>query len=956
VTEAWFLAFAGATITALLVTEGTRQARHDGARAAVETALGPLAGVVVAVPFAVGELDGVLGVALVASAWLWWAGFLTERGRLPRQISPVALPAAAIAVVAAGLRFEVTGTAALDAALTVALVWLASSAWRSAETRDVLLAGWAGGIGATAALLGGLAGQDAIAVLGAALAGACLGTAAFLTPPIEARLRRPGAMFIGFLATVLAIDALTVQPVPAAAVVATLLLALPVIDTLLVLGARLRGRGRDVFRLGLVARWRALGASRGASTAGLALTEAVLAFLALLAGRGLIAAATALAFGALLLTAVVVPALFARLDSPRGRLPRVAFVVAGLMIAAVVMVTAPAALAVLRARSNATSAAEAAQRGLSAAQHGHTRVAAAEFRTARRDFVAASQALSDPVASLGLSVPILAPNLRAARQLASIGVDLADVGQRLASTADPQRLRLTNGTLDLEELRRLQPELDATARALATANVRMHAIDHRFLVGPLEQQLDKLDRKVERAARDGQTAALAARVLPGMLGGSGPRRYFVAMQNNAEARATGGLIGNYGELTAANGHLDLAKVSRITELNPKSADEARVLHAPADYVRRYARFQPERRWQSTNASPDFPTVGAVIADLYPQSGGPKVDGVVSIDPVGLSSVLRLTGPISVASWPDPITADNVVAVTLRDAYVRFADDKQLREQFLADVAQGVWHAFASRDLGNPAHVLRALGEATRTKHLMLWMADPEAERLVERAHAAGAMPRPNADLVMATTQSAGNNKIDPYLKRRLGYSVEVAPYSTNRALARGRVTLTLTNTAPASGLPTYVIGPNGDRFVAGENRSYVTIYTALPVTNAWSDGHRVDIVSLPELGYHATSLTVSLTSGQQRTITLDLAGQLPLRADHRYRLNVARQPLISPDTVTVNVWAAPGWRLGKLRGLKGIDDGTRAVRQVKPDGDLVLAGTLEPYHGNDLWGRLQDGG
>ena len=117
------------------------------------------------------------------------------------------------------------------------------------------------------------------------------------------------------------------------------------------------------------------------------------------------------------------------------------------------------------------------------------------------------------------------------------------------------------------------------------------------------------------------------------------------------------------------------------------ANSARRLDAPPDYLARYARFTPAQVWQNLNMSPDFPTVSRLIADLYPQSGGTALDGVVAVDPFGLRALLQLTGPVVVPNWPVPITADNVVDVTLRQEYEVFAD-RGLRENFLGDVAKG----------------------------------------------------------------------------------------------------------------------------------------------------------------------------------------------------------------------------------------------------------------------------
>src|SRR5206468_1636074 len=129
-----------------------------------------------------------------------------------------------------------------------------------------------------------------------------------------------------------------------------------------------------------------------------------------------------------------------------------------------------------------------------------------------------------------------------------------------------------------------------------------------------------------------------------ILGGHGTRRYLLVVQNNAEARATGGFIGSYGVLTAEDGDVSVGRLLRTASWNAAIAQHAGVkLEAPADYVRRYGQFEPERVLQNVNLSPDFPTVAEVLMSLSEDAGVGKVDGVMAVDPKGLAALLELTG-------------------------------------------------------------------------------------------------------------------------------------------------------------------------------------------------------------------------------------------------------------------------------------------------------------------------
>ncbi|WP_250482636.1 DUF4012 domain-containing protein, partial [Caballeronia sp. GACF5] len=60
----------------------------------------------------------------------------------------------------------------------------------------------------------------------------------------------------------------------------------------------------------------------------------------------------------------------------------------------------------------------------------------------------------------------------------------------------------------------------------------------------------------------------ASVLLPTMLGGEGPRSYVLAMQNNAELRSSGGIIGSIALLHAENGRVTLQRQASTRDFPP----------------------------------------------------------------------------------------------------------------------------------------------------------------------------------------------------------------------------------------------------------------------------------------------------------------------------------------------------------------------------------------------------
>ena len=117
-----------------------------------------------------------------------------------------------------------------------------------------------------------------------------------------------------------------------------------------------------------------------------------------------------------------------------------------------------------------------------------------------------------------------------------------------------------------------------------------------------------------------------------MLGGDGPRTYFVAFTTPAEARGLGGFMGTWAELRADDGRLEVDPNGSDRRADRRRMGAAPpVLDGPADYLARYGRFgagvdgEPVAVdfWSNVTMSPDFPSITEVFAQLYPASGGTR---------------------------------------------------------------------------------------------------------------------------------------------------------------------------------------------------------------------------------------------------------------------------------------------------------------------------------------------
>jgi hypothetical protein len=555
-----------------------------------------------------------------------------------------------------------------------------------------------------------------------------------------------------------------------------------------------------------------------------------------------------------------------------------------------VLIGGLAGIGVLLARSDLEAGVEASRAGLAAGRQARTEEASRQFSGAANAFADARDGLEAAWVLPGRLLPVVGQNLRLLLAAAKSGSELAITASESAGIAEAESIRVENGRLDLTRVRELQEPLEESTQAVQGALADLDAVESPWILPPLAGRFEAQRADLADAEREAEVALQAVRVLPGLLGGDGPRRYFLAVQQPAELRGSGGIIGNYGELEAIDGALDVVKFGRDSELNvAAAANNAALQGAPADYIERYGRFTPERIWQNVSMSPNFPHVAEAIRVLYPQSGGQSVDGVISITPRALAALLRVTGPIDVPPWPEPITADNVEQILHTDQYVRL--DTQERIPFLGAVAETVTRRLTSGSLPPPAELARVLSPVVRSGDLLLHSFVRKEQKLFGTLGADGALTaEDDAESFALITQNAGGNKLDAFLRRRLRLTLSPS---------RLRATFVLRNTSPPGGVTDAVNGSFlGDP--PGTNRSYVSIHTERPLIRASIDGVSLALESEREAGLHVYSAYVVIPPLAERAIEITLG-----RGMRESRLlTVHHQPTILPDEVLLE----PGGR------------------------------------------------
>jgi len=552
----------------------------------------------------------------------------------------------------------------------------------------------------------------------------------------------------------------------------------------------------------------------------------------------------------------------------------------GLVVGLVAIAALGLVVAAGSARPDITDGASLARSGIDELDAGNYDVAAQQFADAADRFAVVKDDLSGALAAPSRLLPVVAQNVTAGRELSGEAAEALAVAADALGRIDPSSLKLTGGRIDIEAIRIAEEALVDVEAALAGVRETIDDARSPWLISRLDQELDELDADFDKQQPRLENAVDAARVAPAVLGEGGVRRYLVLFTSPAEARGLGGFVGNFAEVEIADGQISVTDFARRSELEDAvRAADVQCSGCPEEFLQIYGRngFTTgenggvgDRGWSNITMAAHFPYVAQTAADLYPKSGGREVDGVIVMDPYVVQALMQYTGPIEVPELGTTVQPDNAANFILSEQYVLagFGANPD-RVDALETLGTEVIARLITGSLPEPVELADALAPLVSERRLLVWTDQAEEQDVLGRIGLLGALPElsESGGFSVAVT-NAGASKIDVYLDRQV--DVAVVEGADGPEL---EATVTLTNNAPASGLPRYVIG-NSVGLPEGSSRLIVAFYGPAGLTTAVRDGEPVSLSSEQESGWFRYGSFVDLAPGGSTTYTLrfDLGG------------------------------------------------------------------------------------
>jgi len=514
----------------------------------------------------------------------------------------------------------------------------------------------------------------------------------------------------------------------------------------------------------------------------------------------------------------------------------------------------------------AYSAATAMREHLTAAERAVREVrlgdAAAEIPQARAAAADLLSATAGPVwAAIG-AAPGIGANVTAARALAQSVVEVADAAAPLLETARlaaETGLRDDTGRIDLQRLAAVPTHAEAVAAATEAATARLAEIDTGAVIAPIADAVTRGRTELADLPTSLRTAGTYIARVPALLGADGPRTWLVMLQNLAEARGTGGLLGAYVLLRADDGRVEVIKADTNNSLQPYPIPQTGL---PDDFTNLWGSDAAE--WASFNLTLHFPYAAQLASNGMAERGTP-IDGVIALDQRVVAALITATGPVT--SGDVTIDGGSAYDYLTSGIYIDFPDPARKDAVTLDLLTTTMERAIGGEiDLGALA---RAVPPTVSEGRIRMWSTVDAEQEWIAESILGGVVPTDPGPFIGVAFSNGAGNKMDAFVRAEVSYAVgRCVDLPEQRSQAIVRLSL-----AAPPGLPDYVTLRLDDP-TAPADSTLMLVYVYGPkgayVTEARVDGVPTPIFGGDERGRPVWGFAVPILNGATSELVIDV--------------------------------------------------------------------------------------
>ncbi len=509
--------------------------------------------------------------------------------------------------------------------------------------------------------------------------------------------------------------------------------------------------------------------------------------------------------------------------------------------------------------------------------------------------------------------------LIAGEQIAAAGQDLV-----YAFTLIEELAKQTGGEQPAElfvaahsVLRPIVPRLERASLALQDVDLETIPEEYRDTVQTAQTSVPLITGSMEELLSLSES-------LVTLLGHDEAKRYLVLFQNNREMRATGGFIGSFALVDMTDGRVSGIEIPGGGPYDLMgSLTEQVIAPQPMHLV--------NSKWQMQDANwwPDFPTSAQKVQWFYEHSGGPSVDGVITLTPEIIEQMLEITGPIEMPEYGSTVTAENFYEITQTQAERKY-DDTRESKKFIADLTPRMLDRLFSVDAKTLLPMMQVVYDALQQKDILVYFNDPFLQHEFSAEGWTGEVKETTGDYLQVVDTNIGGGKTDAAIQSTIQHTASIDADGSVidtvvlTRLHTGASDDIFANTKNVDYVRVYV--PEGSTLLSAEGFSQPDPNSFLPVEAGYEQDEDLQAITgevaidsktqtriNTEFGKTVFGNWIQTEPGKSSTVTLRY--RLPFRVTRtnwnpgRYSLFVQKQPGAFDPIILTQVDYPKSWNL-----------------------------------------------
>lgn len=448
-----------------------------------------------------------------------------------------------------------------------------------------------------------------------------------------------------------------------------------------------------------------------------------------------------------------------------------------------------AALFIFTNYDDAKAAYDSSLRGKQELLNAQTSIEAQNFTNARASLIEANVEFKNAKAHMDKlsefkSIPLARKQITAVENILDSGIQLSSALEKVVGFADEILLTLQvdkgitinniseeQKTQILKKMYEAPPSLQGAKAELDLAVLSMNRIPDSGLIAPIKKASQTVQQQLPLIKQIIDSVIPAIESIPPIVGYPGEKTYLFLLQNNTEMRPTGGFIGTYGMLKLENGNIRTFTTNNIYNLDNGVKN---TLYVTPPW--QFTQYMGTTQWfmRDSNWSPDFPTTAQKAEEFYAleSSDDTSFDGVISVTPTFIQSLLKLTGPITAKGIE--FTSENFIDVLEYQVEIAFAQqglsDSQ-RKDVIGELADKLMQEIMDLPKERWPELWLTFQNDVNEKHILIYLKDKNLQSLVQEQKWSGDIRSSSGDFLMAVDTNLASLKSDPAVKRTINYTI-----------------------------------------------------------------------------------------------------------------------------------------------------------------------------------------